>query len=266
MTDIPNRLVNGPGNAPDADKFMANYDWLTALVYGNFLFNGGFESWNAGTSFSNPSNNTPIANSWTYFKSGTSSPTADVARESTTIDTGSYSCKIDITGAGSANSIIRIDQVIANPTDLRGFTLSAGFKIKVSTGSKVRMKIDDGVNATYSTYHDGDGTWQHLYKAQLIDAAAASVTISVEIVSDFTGIIYIDGAYTYIIPALASTQMKAALFFSKFLQGKLSVDGGNLGGDVTWTYGTGPILTDANGHTYRLEIDTDGTLGRNQLT
>jgi hypothetical protein len=41
MSRVPNILANGPGNLPDADKLMTNFDWLTNLPTSSGLTIGG---------------------------------------------------------------------------------------------------------------------------------------------------------------------------------------------------------------------------------
>ena len=82
---ITHRLQNGPGNKPDANKWMNNYDWLTALIFKSGIINGGMEGWSTTTSFANPADNTTILYYWAFRKSGTSASTTNVAIEDTII-------------------------------------------------------------------------------------------------------------------------------------------------------------------------------------
>src|SRR4051812_10822423 len=113
--EIPYRLANGVGNKPDALKWNANDDYLTSILFGSFISNGGFETWVGGTSFVNPANATAIATSWLWAKSGSGSPTVDVSREATIFNEGTYAGKANLTGAGSADSLSGFYQTIATP-------------------------------------------------------------------------------------------------------------------------------------------------------
>lgn len=215
---IPYRLANGPGNPPDARKFMANYDWITALIYGTFIENGGFEEWNDATSYTNPATSTGVADAWTFRKSGTSGPSTNVAREATTIDDGTYSTKLDITSAGSADSLSALDQVLPQSEKLRGYTICFGGKVKVSSASKVRLKITDGTTTSYSAYHTGGGTFEQLNVALTVAAAASTITVSVEVTSDFTGQVYVDSLFAYVIPSSMTTAARALLAWDKLIE------------------------------------------------
>ncbi len=221
---LPYLLQNGPGNPPDAAKFNGNYDWLFAAAHGSAVKNGGFEAWGVTTSHSNPANGTTILPQWTWRKSGGTPSTTDVSRESTTIDEGTYATKINITGAGSADSLNALDQALSSVSRFRTLTLSVGFRVKVATGSKVRVKVTDGVSTQYSDYHDGDNTWQLLETTITVSASAASITVSLEVTSDFTGAIYVDGAFCYSIPSTMTVTARASLRYGALLEQILNDD------------------------------------------
>jgi len=221
---IPYRLQNGVGNPIDADKFMANYDWLQSFLFGNFLNNGGMEDWPFGTSFANPSTNTNVADSWLYNKTGTANPTANVGREGTTVDSGSYSMKVDITGAGSADSVIEIIQSIANFGNFAGQSVVFGARVKLATASKIKLRIDDGVSSADSLFHDGDGSWQLLQAVLTIDSTPTKLDASIRITSDFTDTIYIDSLYVFVIPSQMSATSREALAFNALQQKSASLD------------------------------------------
>jgi hypothetical protein len=215
---LPYTLQNGPGNPPDAAKFNANYAWLFAVAHGSATKNGGFESWAATTSHSNPANGTTILPHWTLRKSGGTPSTTDVSRESTNIDEGTYSVKFDLTGAGSADSLVALDQSLSDVSRFRSLTLSYGLRIKTATANKIRLKITDGSTTQYSSYHTGGNTWELLEVTITVAAAAASITISVEVTSDFTGTAYVDGAFVYSVPSDMTSAARAFLRYSALLE------------------------------------------------
>src|SRR5688572_15084278 len=100
MSLLPYLLANGVGNWPDADKFNADFLWLFSMSRGTQIQNGGQEDWNTATSFTNPANGASLSDAWSLEKGGTSSATANISRDSSTIDSGTYSMKKDITVAG----------------------------------------------------------------------------------------------------------------------------------------------------------------------
>lgn len=232
---IPFRLANGVGNKPDADRWMANYDWLTAILDGNFLLNGGQEVWGT-TSFTNPADAAALSTNWTNVKSGTSAPTVNVTRESATKDTGSYSLKGDITVAGSANSIWGVKQSIANYTRFAGRTVIVGGMVLASTAGKARLKITDGTTTQHTGYHTGGGTFEHLQIPITVGSSPSELTVSLEVTSDFTGAVYLDSTYVYDIPALMGASAKAALTY-RIIQDPEFADfllktGGTMTGDI----------------------------------
>lgn len=272
---VPTRLSNGIGNWPDAAKFMDDYDYLAALIFGNFSLNGGMELWNAATSFSNPADGASVADSWVVSKSGTSSPTVDVSREATIIDSGTYSMKLNITGAGSANSIFNVHQSLITPTRFASETVLVGVRCRASTANKLRCKVYDGVNSSYSTYHTGGGGFELLTASLGVSAAPTELTLTIEVnPSDFTGALYIDSIFLFVIPSAMSTTAKAALAYSPLNAGFLPLVGGILSGalsvtgDVTVLQAAkGLVVTTPDGaHTWRIAVDNNGEFTKEQVT
>lgn len=211
---LPYILANGPGNKPDADKIMANYYWLFAMLQGTFIANGGMEAWTAATSFSNPANGAGLADSWSLEKGGTSAATVDISRSSAQTDTGAYSMKILPTAAGSSNSYVKVKQAAVNPTRFASVTVVFGSRVKVATANKVRLSVTDGVTTAYSPYHTGDGTWQTLNVALACDSALAALTVRLEVTTDFdSDPVYADSIFLYAIEAAMPQAARDALYF-----------------------------------------------------
>ena len=236
---IPVRFADGAGNAPAAANWNDDYDWLTSVIFGlAFLNNGGMESWAAGTSFTNPSNATVLADSWTEVKSGTTPCTADVTREASITDSGTYSMKVNVTGAGSSDSYWAVKQSVGSPTAFGALTVVAGVKVKVATANKVRIKVYDGTTAAYSSYHTGDGTWQLLQAKLTCQAIPTEVTVTVEInPANFTDAVYMDSTYLYVVPSAISSRAQAALTFTPLGSAGsfLPLSGGTMTGNLTFS-------------------------------
>jgi hypothetical protein len=257
---IPYRFASGNGNPPAGERFAADNDWLTALLLGDFMANGGQENWNGGTSFTNPATGTLVSDYWTLRKSGTSGATANITQEAATIDAGTYSAKVAISVAGSADSILAFDQLIKEASLLKGETIVLGFKVYASTASKVRVKINDGVNTpTYSSYHTGSGAWELLQAVVAIASTATSITVSVEMVSDFTGNVFIDSGYVYDVPSQMAQTARQALAWSR-LVGRIQDT------DLVFAFGKGPIVTDqdGSGRLWRLGV-SNGDIGADPI-
>lgn len=195
---IPFQIVNGAGSKPDAAKFMANYHWIYAMSVGTFILGGGFETWSVGTALSNPADGDDLSDGFTLEKGGTSPATADFNREQNVVDTGAYAGRFNILAGGSSNSYLRAVQSVTNPQNFRGQTVVFGAKIQASSAGKVRLSVTDGVVTQYSEYHNGDGSYQTLTVPITVDAAAAVLTVKIEVTSDITGLIYMDSAFLYL--------------------------------------------------------------------
>ncbi len=248
---IPVRLQNGVGNPPDAANWMDDYDWLTGIANGvAFVNNGGQERWAAGTTFTNPANGTTLSDGWVEVKSGTSACTADVTREATIVDTGLYSMKVNITGAGSSDSYWAITQTLGGSTGFQSLTVLFGAAVRVSTANKVRLKITDGTTTAYSSYHTGDGTFQVLQVLLAVGATATALTVTVEInPANFTGAVYFDSIFTYVVPAAISARAQTALVYSPLADTSaadfLPTSGGTMTGAIAM--GTNKITNLGNG-------------------
>lgn len=212
---FPNRLLNGL--PPDFETVQANLDYLLALGTRNPLQNPGFESWGNGTSFTNPASAAVTVDGWSYEKAGTAAPTANVAREATTIDSEVYSLKYQITGAGSSNSYGRIKQSIANYGRYAGRTVMFGARVFASNASKVRLKAYDGTTTTPSGDHSGGGAWETLYVVVSLGTAITELTVYLDVTGDFTGSVFIDSAFVVAIDPSTSAVAKDAIAYDPLL-------------------------------------------------
>jgi hypothetical protein len=208
---LPYILANNPGNKPDAEKFMANYYWLLAMLKGSFISNGGFEGWAAATSFVNPADGAALADSWKLTKGGTSPASVNFAREATIKDSGSYSNKMSPTVAGSSNSYIRVYQDAPVPARFSSKTMVFGVMVKASVANKCRISVTDGVTESTGSYHSGDGTWQKLTVAITVSSAPVLMRVSIDMTTDFTGDVYVDSCFLYAIEAAMTLTAQQAL-------------------------------------------------------
>lgn len=252
---IPVRLADGSGNVPAAAGWNDDYDWLTSYALGlAYLANGGMEHWAAGSSFSNPVTGTLLADDWTEIKSGTSACTADVTREASVIDSGQYSMKVNITGAGSADSYWAVKQSVTTPTVFGALTVIAGVKVKLATANKVRIKVYDGTTSAYSSYHTGDGTWQLLQAKLTCQNVPTEVTVTIEInPANFTDAVYFDSVYLYVVPAAISSRAQLALAYTPLSD---LISDTAFDNDITIIApGKGIVITTPDGlHTVRLSV------------
>ncbi len=209
---IPHFLENVPGSFPDAEKYMANWQWILAQAKGNFLSGPGFELWSAGTSISNPANGAALSDGWTLEKGGTGTATADFSRESVIIDTaGTYSMEASISVAGSSNSFLNVKQSVANFSRFAGLTVNFAVKVRTATANKVRVSVYDGVTTVYSSYHTGSGSFEKLSAAITCAQALTELTVKIEITSDFTDSVFIDSSFLYVIESTMTQDTRDAL-------------------------------------------------------
>lgn len=164
LTIVAGKIANATINSGKMD--IDNTSWGA-----NLISNGSVESWSGGTGVA--------PDKWTLTGSGASvaQNTSDVKGE------GQYSCNVT-NGASNAadlgNSLSVSSTVNAH---LRGATVSASVQVKVSTASRVTIKVDDGVDTTSSSAHTGGGTYEQLTVTHTMNASATKLELSVEISS-----------------------------------------------------------------------------------
>ena len=77
------------------------------------------------------------------------------------------------------------------PLDMAGRALSMGAWVKSSTATAARLKLADGVDITYSSYHTGGGNWEWLTVTHTINAAATAINAGLTLSS---GTAHLQGA------------------------------------------------------------------------
>lgn len=116
------------------------------------LENGGFEDWNQGTFFGDPTTGTELADSW-YINVGTATPSWQIIRN-TGGSEGTYSMLFNASTSqtGGPNTSTYIYQDITNYTDYQGLTLTlSGDIASIGIGNPPGLVfIDDGITVSYS--------------------------------------------------------------------------------------------------------------------
>jgi hypothetical protein len=160
----------------------------------NILTNGGFEQWQRGNSFTTPADGTVTADKWTCHQ-GTA--TFTITKETSIIDTGAASMKVNITAA-PGSSFVYLEQDLENFADYRGSTISLSIRVNASVANKIRILLSDGITSVISSYHSGGSVWQTLTATLTVAATAAQIRIAVGQLSagtdTSTGTFYFDSA------------------------------------------------------------------------
>lgn len=140
----------------------------------NILKNGGQEFWSAGTAVA--------ADGWTLAGSN-----ATVARNTGTIDSGTYSAAITRVGTDltyGQNISTLSPNFSLNYFDSRAITFSA--RVSASVASTTRLSVNDGVGTAESSFHTGGGSFETLSVTKTIDASATELTCRIEIITSDT--------------------------------------------------------------------------------
>jgi hypothetical protein len=178
---------------------------LTPSVQLNILDNAGFEIWQRGTSFNNPLTGNYTADRWNLQLNN--SVTSTVTRESTIVDSGAFSFKLNITATTA--SYMLFYQNIENFQAYQGKTLT--LSMRVYSNAPIRIAIFPGSgNEILSSPHSGGNVWQTLTVTAAIPTNAPSIWAGFGWDSTVTGVSpsistsYIDSATLVIGPNAAS--------------------------------------------------------------
>lgn len=212
--NLPHQLQNGPGNIPDADQYMANWEYAQIAFSQNQLRQPSFEDWNGPTSFAAFVNNQVVLKPWYAEIGGTAAPTATVAQETTVVKRPSTnSVKVTITAAGGADAYVRIVQKLKLPPSRIGFAYSLAFggHIRTDQALKVRISCADNSSTNYTSYHSGVSQWEKLTGMLQMATVSGDYTLKIEIVADFAGSVYLDNFFAYLVPTTIPTESLEAL-------------------------------------------------------
>ncbi len=141
----------------------------------NVIDNGGFEIWQRGTSFTNFVGY--HADRWNI---STSCTNYTIAQESgaVNIDSGIYSCRCTITTA--AGGVFRIGQVLENPAQYVGKTITFSARVKSNiAGVKMLISYVGGQTAG-AVGHSGNNTFETLSLTFVVPAAGLTCSIGVD--------------------------------------------------------------------------------------
>lgn len=168
---------------------------LTPGVQLNLLDNPGFEVWQRGTSFSSPAAATYLADRWQQ-QGNTTGASWTITQESSTVDTGNFSLKVNVTATGSSTSNY-ISQPFEVTNNVKGKTLTFAVRINTTLVNKVGIEINDGTQNVQSATHTGGGVWQTLSATITVSNSATQLVMHIGFVSSpniTTGIYYADSA------------------------------------------------------------------------
>ena len=172
--DLLERWVTaGRPQNPQSGNFGYNFDanvleyyngttWLQPISNFNFsltniLDNGGFEIWQRGTSFVNPISTSFTADRW--YTVDNTTPTLTISRDTSVVDSGSYSMKLDFTSGST--TYFQLGQNIENYSAYAGQIVTFSMRVWANVAGCF-LEIADGIHSTQSGSHPGDSQWHTL--------------------------------------------------------------------------------------------------------
>jgi len=171
----------------------------------NIIDNGGFEIWQRGTSFNNPTAGTYTADRWQQ-QGNTSGASWTVSQSSSTVDTGNFSITMNVTATGTSTSNY-LSQPLEMVKNYTGKTLTFSIRINTSLVNKIGIELNDGFTNVQSTTHPGGGVWQTLSCTINVNSAVTQILCHVGWVNGTnisTGSFFADSAMLVIGPNAAS--------------------------------------------------------------
>ncbi len=155
---------------------------IKKLSLAGILSNGDFEVWSAGTG--------SAPDDWALSGAG-----AVIAREQINFQTGIYSAKLTY---GSATAMLT--HSVTAYSLYKNKQVSFGCWVKSSVATQARLRIDDGVATTDSSYHTGGGEWEFLTVTRTISGSSTKLDFS--LMTEAAGALYFDTAVARIGPSV----------------------------------------------------------------
>lgn len=168
-SDTYRRLFNGVLTAarawtwPDVSGTVALNEQLPR---GNPIKNPIFAAWENGT--------TTVPDAYTL-----TGASATVAREGTLIKIGAYS--LALTRAGTDCYVTQDVYGVQGATFVRSGVYTFGAWVYATVASRARLRVDDGVTVTNSTYHTGGSTYEWLTVTVTVGAAITVLKVGLQV-------------------------------------------------------------------------------------
>lgn len=145
----------------------------------NYVYNGSFELWSAGT--------TAAPTGWSTTGAG-----GTIARDAANFKRDTYGATYTRSGndvtlqqtlISGAGGVMRSFGLVTDITYFQGKAVTLGCWIKTATAGVARIQVDDGVGSTTSSFHNGDGTFQFIKVQHTVASNATSLSVLLVIVN-----------------------------------------------------------------------------------
>lgn len=134
----------------------------------NLLVNWSLETWNSGTA--------AAPQGWTVTGAG-----ATIAREGTIIKHGDYSAKLTRVGTDCHLSRDVYNDERVGKTYARSRQYTFGAWVYATVASRVRLRFDDGVTVSNSSYHTGGSAWEFLTVTKTLSGSATKCEVGLAV-------------------------------------------------------------------------------------
>lgn len=139
----------------------------TQGINNNLCPNSDVEDWRNGTSVA----------PFLYTLSGAG---ASVARDGTNFKTGTFAASVTRSGT---DAILDVDCIAraGGQAHIRSRAYRFSAWVRATVANRVRLRINDGVGSTFSSYHSGGGTFERLSVPRTLDAAATALNVGLSV-------------------------------------------------------------------------------------
>lgn len=134
----------------------------------NLLVNWSLETWNGGTA--------AAPQGWTLTGAG-----ATIAREGTIIKHGDYSAKLTRVGTDCHISRDVYSDERTGKTYMRSRQYTFGAWVYATVASRARLRFDDGVTVSNSSYHTGGSAWEFLTVTKTLSGSATKCEVGLAV-------------------------------------------------------------------------------------
>lgn len=186
----------------------------TAIGAVNLLADPTFLIWQAGDAAAGAH--------WTLTGAGAAIARTGTGLGDTTRKVGPYAAKVTAGGAAVAFLNQSLLTTTSFDTLFQSAAVSMGAWVWASAGSAVRLRIDDGVTSSFSSFHTGNSTWQFLTIAGAsLNVAATKIVAGLEVAISLVG--YFSGPTFLLGQVPPATYMPAPVEYLEFFWQSLGV-------------------------------------------
>jgi hypothetical protein len=179
-------VIDADGALLAPSSLVSATQYQHGVGHNNIIINGNFDRWNNG--------NTVAPNGWSLL-TNTIVRTGTGQADTFNFGTGNWAIKQTRAAGldgGLTQTVVSTSDFAAAYSKMKGMKVSASVECKTSIASHARIMITDGATSTYSSYHTGGGTAEHLSVTHTISSSGTTLSVQL-LVGNSNGDAYFGG-------------------------------------------------------------------------